>query len=164
MFHIVDDNLIGSRNTAKIVNLFNEPSMSFSSAIDYLEHVKSPDYQKPSAIFTDVFMYKMDGYEMIEKILAIYPDQKFVVISGRPDLEHPFKNRACFYLKKPFYIRDVEKIISEVRKCEQEGPSFESECATTCACSEFALNDWKCPHASKPKRGKTKKTAARRKT
>lgn len=158
MFHVVDDNLVGGKNTAKTINLFDEQSMLFTSAIEYLEFVKSPVYQKPSAIFTDVFMYGMDGYAMIEEILALYPDQKFIVISGRPDLSHPYKNRACFYLRKPFYIRDVEKIINEVRKCEQEGPSKENKCASTCHCSEFALSDWQCPHAKPAKSPKTSRT------
>lgn len=163
MFHVVDDNLIGAKNTAKIINLFDEQSMLFASAVDYLEFARSPEYEKPAAIFTDVFMFKMDGYEMIEELLAIHPDQKFVVISGRPDLNHPYKNRACFYLRKPFYIRDVEKIISEVRKCEQEGPSVEKECAKTCDSSEFALNGWRCPHSERPKSSNPMNSTKKRK-
>ncbi|MFC1567850.1 response regulator [Pseudomonadota bacterium] len=147
MFHVVDDNLIGGKNTAKIIGLFGERAMVFSSAIKYLEHVNSPDYQKPTAIFTDVLMFNMNGYELIEEILAIHPDQKFVVISGRPDMKHPFKHRACFYLSKPYYARDVEKIILEIRKCEQVGPSPETGCAHLCDCREFALNNWICPHS-----------------
>jgi FixJ family two-component response regulator len=150
MFHIVDDNVIGGRNTAKIIKLFDSRSMVFTSAIEYLEYVKSPDYQRPMAIFTDIFMHRMNGYEMIEALLAIYPDQKFVVISGRPDLNHPYKDKACFYLNKPFYIRDVEMIINEVRNCEKTGPSPEAECAFSCSHEEFSLGDWRCPHSAKP--------------
>jgi len=146
MFHVVDDNLVGGKITAKIINLFNAESAVFSSAIDYLEYAKGSDYRKPSAIFTDVLMHKMDGYELMEEILAIHPDQKFVIISGRPDLNHPFKKRACFYLSKPFYARDVEKIINRIRQCEKAGPSVDHACAGICDCREFALSDWKCPH------------------
>jgi len=147
MFHIVDDNLIGGKNTAKIIGLFGEESMLFPSAIEYLEYANSPGYQKPKAIFTDVFMFKMSGYELIEEILDIHPDQKFVVISGRPHLEHPYKNRACFYLSKPFYVRDIERIILEIKKCTEDGPSPEISCAKFCDCSEFSLNNWACPHS-----------------
>ncbi len=168
MFHVIDDNLIGGRNTAKIINLFNGNSQVFTSAASYMDYVKSDDYQKPDAIFTDIFMYKMNGYEMIEKILAIHPDQRFVVISGRPDLKHPLKNRACFYLSKPYYARDIEKIINEVKRCEREGPSPESECANKCDCSEFALSNWICPLSQTPKTrhrkrspGQAKKTVRR---
>lgn len=146
MFHVVDDNLIGGRNTAKIIRLFNADAMLFTSANDYLEYVRSPDYRKPDAIFTDIFMYGMDGYELIEKVHAIHPGQKFVVITGRPDLKHPAKHRACFYLSKPFYIRDVEKIIGKMRECEAESPSLELECRDACKRSEFALSGWSCPH------------------
>ena len=163
MFHIVDDNLIGAKNTAKIINLFDEQSQVFISAVSYLDYLKSDGYEKPSAIFTDVLMYKMNGYELMKEVLAIHPDQKFVVISGRPDMKDPYKNRACFYLGKPFYIRDIEKILYEVRRCEQEGPSAEADCANICDSSQFALSGWKCPHTAKPKNGKAKKALAHRK-
>ena len=146
MFHIVDDNLIGGQNTAKIINLFCDMPLVFSSAIEYLDYVNSPDYQKPAAIFTDVLMFRMNGYELIEKILALHPDQRFVIISGRPDLKHPFKNRACFYLTKPFYSRDVLKIIQTLKQCELNGPSHEADCASHCDCLEFVPENWACPH------------------
>lgn len=147
MFHVVDDNLIGGRNTAKIVELFDAEAMHFTSAVEYLEYARSPGYRKPSAIFTDVFMYGVDGYELIEEILAIYPDQKFVVITGRPDLEHASKSCACFHLSKPFYAREIQQIISKVRQCEKEGPSPEVGCAGACNRTEFALKEWSCPHS-----------------
>jgi len=148
MFHVIDDNLIGGKNTAAIINLFSEKPMLFSSALEYLEYASSSDYQKPKAIFTDVLMFNMNGYELIEKILAIHPDQRFVIMSGRPDLEHPFKNRACSYLSKPFHPMDVKKIILELEKCEQEGPSPEALCAITCGCSLFTPDNWSCPHSA----------------
>lgn len=156
MFHVVDDNLIGGRNTAKIIRLFDAEAMVFTSASDYLEYVKNPGYRKPSAIFTDVFMYGMDGYELIEAVLAIHPGQKFAVISGRPDLDHPSKKCACFYLSKPFYIRDVEKIIGKVRQCEKDGPSPEIGCADVSNRSEFCLKEWRCPYAA-PRKTKAPK-------
>lgn len=146
MFHVIDDNLIGGQNTGKIINLFCDKPLVFSSAIEYMEHINSPDYQKPEAIFTDVLMFRMNGYELIEEVLAIHPDQRFVIISGRPDLNHPFKNRACIYLTKPFYSRDIQKIIQTLKKCEIDGPSLETNCANHCDCSEFALDNWACPH------------------
>jgi len=147
MFHVVDDNPVSGKNIVKIVNLFDEEAKFFTSAIAYLDYVKSDEYETPDAIFTDLFMYKMDGYELIEEVLAIHPEQKFVVVSGRPDLNHPNKYRACFYLTKPFYIRDIEKIIQEVRACAKDGPSAESDCAHRFKCPEFGLGEWKCPHA-----------------
>lgn len=146
MFHIVDDNLVGGMNTAKVINLFCEMPMVFSSAVEYLEYANSPGYQKPEAIFTDVFMFRMSGYELIEKILAIHPDQKFVIMSGRPDLEHPFKNRACLYLSKPFYSSDIQKIILALKKCDHDGASSETGCAKYCDGSVFSPRNWSCPH------------------
>ncbi|OIO67300.1 MAG: hypothetical protein CO186_11775 [Zetaproteobacteria bacterium CG_4_9_14_3_um_filter_49_83] len=146
MFHVVDDNLISGKNTAKIINLFNEKSRHFSSAMDYIEYLTSSDYERPTAIFTDLMMFKLGGYEMIEAILESYPDQRFVVISGRPDIDHPFKNRACFYLKKPYYPRDIEKIILKLKSCEQQGTLPDTDCAFECDCSAYGLKDWKCPH------------------
>jgi len=145
MFHVVDDNLIGAKNTAKIIKLFNEQALVFTSAVTYLDYVRSNGYRKPAAIFTDVLMHHMDGYELMQEILAIHPDQKFVVMSGRPNIDHPSKNRACFYLSKPFYIRDVEKIIDKIDRCRTEGPSPEIGCADDCDRTEFCLNDWRCP-------------------
>jgi len=147
MFHIVDDNLVGAQNTAKIINLFSEMPMVFSSAVSYLEYLNGPDYQKPEAIFTDVLMSRMNGYELIEEVLAIYPDQRFVIISGRPDLEHPFKNRACLYLGKPFFARDVQKIIASLKKCELDDPSAEADCTNHGYCSAFEPQNWVCPRS-----------------
>ncbi len=145
MFHVVDDNIVGARNTAKIIALFSEMPMIFSSAIEYLDYLKSPDYIKPKAIFTDVLMSRMNGYELIEEVLATHPDQRFVIISGRPDIKHPFKNRACLYLGKPFFARDIQKIILTLDKCDADTLSTVPECANHCYCSVFSPESWACP-------------------
>lgn len=164
MFHVVDDNLIGGKNTAKIINLFNEKSQLFTSAFEYMAYIGSSGYRKPAAVFTDIFMHGMSGYELMEEILQIHPDQKFVVMSGRPDLEHPCKNRACFYLTKPFYIRDVEKIIHKMGRCEREGPSPEIGCANDCDCSDFSVESWRCPQLENLKAHARKESSGRERT
>ena len=146
MFHIIDDQEAVASVLAQMIELLGEEATLFLSPVEYLEYAKSPQYQKPIAVFTDVNMPRINGYELIGKISEAHPKTKFVIVSGRPDFEHGGKKLACLYLSKPFHPHDIQQIIHTLKACSNSQPSPELGCATLCDCPLYNADGWSCPH------------------
>jgi len=146
MFHIIDDGEIAASLLAQMIGLFGEEATFFLSPVKYLEYAKSPEYQKPIAVFTDVDMPKINGHELIEKTRRIHPETKFVIVSGRPAIEHDEKTCVCVHLCKPFYPDDIEQVIHTLKACSNWQPSPLFGCEKL---SDLSLRNsvkWTCPH------------------
>jgi len=145
MFHVVDDQPYLCELLTDILEMFGCEVESFTSALDYLEYVKSNGFIKPVATLTDVGMPIMNGYEMMESVLAIHPGMQFVVISGEPAIRHEYKHLACMYLLKPFRPTVIEEIVTKLKRCSISGPSAELGCKTCGDSDDFVGNNWSCP-------------------
>lgn len=69
----------------------------------FLEH-------EPKIIITDIKMPEEDGFEMINKILAVEPECKIIILSALDEKEHLHQaiNLGVFrYLKKPVKVPDL---------------------------------------------------------
>ena len=146
MIHVVDDNIAFAGLLTEVISGLDEKCLTFHSAVEYLEFMSAAEYEPPMAIFTDVNMPEINGYELIEKVLAIYPEQKFVVVSGAPEFNHAAKAHACIYLSKPFNFAVIQDVIRSLRKCNSDGYSSDNGCMDVCDRSLFALESWSCPH------------------
>ena len=68
-------------------------------------------------IITDFTMPKMNGVELIEKVKAINPNQKIIILSAHQDKEDFYKAllaQADGYLIKPFDVEVFKKIIRKI--------------------------------------------------
>jgi len=150
MFHIVDDDADLREVIAGLIGLMGHESESFECPIEYLEYVKSNDFNSPYALLSDVQMPKMNGYEMIAQVRLIHPEIRTAIISGFPKYEGEAKANSCAFLNKPIVIEEFEHIIESFVKCHEEGPN-----ATTYGCGspqrheDFDIEVWQCPHGSR---------------
>jgi len=146
MFHVVDDtDFICEVVTAMLKHLGHD-TMSFSCPKDYISLVNSPDFITPVAVFTDVEMPEMNGYEMMNAVSKLKPDLKFVVMTGEPKIRSEHVNMACMYLSKPFKSKDFIRVVDNLLRCDIHAPSDEYGCAGIDNREIFPITNWSCPH------------------
>jgi len=83
--------------------------------------------QRPDLILTDVRMPVMNGLELIERVRGLYPDIRFIVVSGHAEFEYAVKAMqfgVTSYVLKPVKALElypiVEKMREEIAKAERE--------------------------------------------
>jgi len=145
MFHIVDDTKVLGQLLTEIIEMFGDSALWFSSPIDYLTFVKSPEFEAPTAVITDVHMPEMSGYKMMKMVLDIFPDINFAVISGEANIESEYKDLACMYLAKPFEAQNIELMIEKFSRCNNEGASVQIGCAEFGDRVYFGVDRCPCP-------------------
>ena len=120
----------------------------YASAEDYISYTKSQNYTPPSiALLTDVRMPGKSGYELIEEIKIINPEQKFVVITGTPKDGYSNDIGACFYLQKPVSSTKLLAVITLLSSCTKAGnANLANECKLLNDLDSFDIHNWKCPH------------------
>ena len=73
-------------------------------------------------VFLDVHLPGISGIEVIDKIKAILPEAKIIMISGRivnnKLINKVKKKGASGYLQKPFRLGEIDKILSNLKKGE----------------------------------------------
>ncbi len=63
-------------------------------------------------VISDVDMPEMDGFELMEKFKARYPEKVFIIMSGVSENEKKSrKSGATGFLAKPFEINDLFNIV-----------------------------------------------------
>ena len=97
--------------------LLESRGFQVSIAKDGLEAISVYQQQKPSMVFMDVRMPKMDGFEAFEKIITIDKNAKIVLVSGfQGDVKKitDAKNKGlCCYHNKPVRIEKLEELIEK---------------------------------------------------
>jgi len=86
---------------------------SFSSANGVLE---SLEREQPETIISDVRMPGMDGFALLEKVKATYPELPVIIMTAHSDLDSAvsaYHSGAFEYLPKPF---DIEEAVDQVRR------------------------------------------------
>jgi len=114
LFHVIDDQPIICEFMSSIFHDMGHETRVFNSPVAYLNFLGSDEYTAPAAVFSDVSMPLMSGYEMIRRVMIEHPDQKFIVISGKPEIQDEYRNYACMFLNKPFAVEDLEEIIESL--------------------------------------------------
>jgi len=123
MFHIIDDEALLCELAVEIILAAGFEAVSYTSPIEYLHYVDSNDYVEPDAIFTDIQMPEMNGYEFIDKIRCKFPDMKIVVVSGYYSATAALKHHVWRYLPKPYFPAQIIAIASEIAQyCLKEKP------------------------------------------
>jgi two-component SAPR family response regulator len=146
MFHIVDDNAMVREILAELIRESGHHASPFNCPVKYLGLIKTPEYVSPVAIFSDVKMPQMNGYDFMYQVKLAKPQQKFVMITGTPELEHVYKHLACMYLHKPFRLESLKHIVTAMMQCHEKGDSPEIGCIHLDNRSQFGLGEWECPN------------------
>jgi DNA-binding NtrC family response regulator len=144
MFHIIDDEPALREFVETIIDDAGFSSRSFESAEDYLYFVHSANFEKPTAILSDVSMLGMTGYDLVLEIRKIYPLQKIVLITGNVDDAHiqHVEKHLCYSLAKPFLPEKLIDLVTSLHTCEAAYKNNPSE-KTFQGC-EFSI-DHSCP-------------------
>jgi FixJ family two-component response regulator len=88
MFHVVDDEEIMRKVLVGMFKSFGFEVRAFGCPSEYIEHMNAPEYKSPTAIFSDVQMPNVNGYDFMHLVRQVNPTQKFVILSGTPEIEH----------------------------------------------------------------------------
>lgn len=120
---IVDDDMLirkGIRNVIRWSDFDCEICAEASTGEEALELVRKC---MPDIVITDIKMPNMDGIELIEKIKAVLPQCKIIILSAYREFEYAqraIKFGAFDFLLKPTKVEDiinvVQKAISEIKK------------------------------------------------
>jgi len=116
IFHVIDDQPIICEFVSTVIESLNHEANFFHSSTEYLDYLMRDEYIRPDAIFTDVTMPQISGPEMLRRVKEKYPDQKFVIISGKLLVEQECSDGYCMFLSKPFGSRDIEDVIRVLEK------------------------------------------------
>ncbi|NWF39821.1 response regulator [Mariprofundus sp. NF] len=110
LFHHVEDSKGLCELFSEIMKSFGHEMVSFENGLHYLKHMDSPEYICPVAIFTDIDMPKMGGYEMIEKVINRYPNRLIVVLSAHRDSNNINEAHVFQHVDKPFHPESMGTI------------------------------------------------------
>ncbi len=120
---------------------------TFSCPMAYLEYMNSANYVEPAAVFTEIMMPGMSGYQLIEKIREQYPEQRFVTISTYDEGLANAHKAACMHIRKPIHAKILKDVIDVLLRCKYGEPEL-----VNAACEQVFENidsvEWakKCPH------------------
>ena len=111
---IVDDSPIMRQ---MLVKIFSDEGFAVAGeAADGAEAIDLFEKLKPDLTTLDIVMPKMRGIEVLEQLMAKYPDAKIIMASSVSDARtvmHCLKMGAKQYITKPY---DEAKIMAAVKK------------------------------------------------
>ncbi|OIO72160.1 MAG: hypothetical protein AUJ57_06195 [Zetaproteobacteria bacterium CG1_02_53_45] len=138
MFHIIEDAHDLREAVVDIFQYHGFESISFDSSEQYLGYLTSPDYMPPIAVFTDVNMPGMSGYEMIRAISNLDQTLKFVVMTSETGIRQDHTDAACIYVAKPFCPTALILMAERLIRCHDSyGPTASHACVNSGAWKEF---------------------------
>lgn len=79
--------------------------------------------ERPDICFLDIWMPKMDGIEVLQKAVPLYPDMSFIMISGHGTIEtavQATKLGAWDFVEKPLSLDKISLVIENVLKFKNE--------------------------------------------
>lgn len=109
---IIDDEK-SIRNTLKDILVYEKHEVD--EAVDGIEGIKMAEKEKYDVILCDIKMPKMDGMEVLDKLMEICPDIPVVMISGHGTIDtavDAIKKGAFDYISKP---PDLNRLLITIR-------------------------------------------------
>jgi len=145
MFHIIDDEETFVTTLVDLTKALGHQAVAFPSALHYIEHLNSDEYEEPTAVISDVRMPGMNGFELMGYVAITHPQVNFIIMSGEANIEHEQKGNACMYLKKPFEYGVYAEMLQKLIRCAKEGASPEIGCGDIGDREFFGVREGACP-------------------
>jgi two-component system chemotaxis response regulator CheY len=113
---IVDDSNTVRQIIQKTIasSIFNCGIAEAADGATAIERCKAAPFD---AVFLDCNMPGLSGLETLQRLLAIDPDLKIVMISGERDASRDLRARdcgACAFLPKPFNSEDMDRVLHDI--------------------------------------------------
>jgi len=149
MFHVVDDTDSVREVVTTMLERQGYETISFGHPKDYINFVDSPEFRDPVAVFTDVTMPEINGYELMDIVSRLKPELKFVIMTAEPEIRSEHANGACMYLGKPFRLDGLIKVVDSLIRCHAFSPADDHGCENVDDRQLFPIENWCCPHSCK---------------
>jgi FixJ family two-component response regulator len=144
IFHIIDDEENLCELAAELLGLAGYQAIAYSNPVQYIDYVHSDNYVSPVAIFTDVQMPEMSGYELIDNVREKFPEQKIVIISGYDDCNKASRTKHCHFMPKPYSLEKFIAMADAIVRCDRESTSVVNTISNSLV-EKSKLNMWTCP-------------------
>jgi len=123
-FHIIDDQPFICLFISEVLSDLGHETEVFTSPERYLEYLESPHYSAPAALFSDITMPVMNGYQLLDRVLSQHPKSQFVIMSGSDEIESEYRKSCSAFLRKPFNLSDIEDAVVSVSLSYQDNSAI----------------------------------------
>lgn len=110
---IVDDDVACLEGLATALEPSRHSCDTFSNPLEALDSIKNNCY---NVVITDIKMPNLNGLELINKIYAISPATRIIIITAYRDkitFEEPLKNRVQAVFSKPLDFNKLMSILED---------------------------------------------------
>lgn len=117
---LVDDERIITEGMAKVINWESMGTRLIATARNGIEALNLIEQEMPDIIVSDIKMPGMNGLQLVEKVHKIYPEIRFVLLTGFSEFDYA-KQAMSFgvkhYLLKPCNENSIMEAVLEL--CEE---------------------------------------------
>jgi len=114
VFHVIDDQPFICFFISEVLCNLGHEVETFTSSERYMEYLESPGYLVPTAVFTDITMPFISGYELMEAVHRQFPETHVVLMSGVGEINSRYKGCGCTFLRKPFDMDVFESVVDSM--------------------------------------------------
>lgn len=114
---LVDDERIITEGMSKVIDWESIGTTLIGTARNGIEAFQFIEEKKPDIVISDIKMPGMNGLELVSKVYKLYPDTKFILLSGFGEFEYAKQAMECgvkHYLLKPCNENAIAKALQEV--------------------------------------------------
>jgi YesN/AraC family two-component response regulator len=124
--------IVEDENSAnqQMCDTFNMLFDKVYTAYDGQEGLEIYKKERPSVVFCDLIMPKMDGVELVKKIKSMNKDQTIVVVSATDQLEkitESIKIGVSSFLPKPINSKDLIEVLKQIATISKGGKKIETK-------------------------------------
>ncbi|MDE6814579.1 MAG: response regulator, partial [Lachnospiraceae bacterium] len=105
---LVEDEYLVLKGMEMLLKTQEEVELTVRTAMDAGKALDETEDWKPDVVISDINMPEMDGLTLLERIAEIYPQCKFIVISGYD--EHDYMKRALKLHVHDYLLKPVDKV------------------------------------------------------
>src|SRR5215510_7569971 len=109
---IVDDEQAARIGLSEIVSAWGYDTQTASDGFEALDIANE---FSPTAVITDVFMPRLDGFGLLSRLRDEYPDTAVILLTGQGSIEDAMRavieEGAFYYFEKPINIRQLNVVL-----------------------------------------------------
>ncbi|MDQ6992853.1 MAG: response regulator [Mariprofundus sp.] len=120
IFHLIHDDEYLRELLEAIISDAGYDVRCFDFAEQYLQLLKSPKFEQPIAVLSDINLPGMSGYELAIKIREAHPWLKIALITGTIDDEHLSfaTSQLCYTLASQFQPKVLISLLTSLAACD----------------------------------------------